>query len=111
MDLSYLPFKLKQEQLDALDFCYKRDAAIMSLGTGVGKTITSCVLIKQLLLDYKDSIAIFIIPSRAIKAFEKEMKRCYLEYDLWESSGKKESSNTKILLVTHTSLEIGRAHV
>ena len=104
MDLSYLPFKLKQEQLDALDFCYKRDAAIMSLGTGVGKTITSCVLIKQLLLDYKDSIAIFIIPSRAIKAFEKEMKRCYLEYDLWESSGKKESSNTKILLVTHTSL-------
>ena len=35
IDLSYLPYKLKQEQLDALEFCLNRNEAIMSLGTGV----------------------------------------------------------------------------
>ena len=88
IDTSYLPYKLKQEQLDALDFCYKRDTAIMSLGTGVGKTITSCCLIKQLLDDIPNSIAVFIIPSKAIKAFKKELKLCNLTYHLWESDNK-----------------------
>lgn len=105
-DLSYLPkgFELKQEQLDALAFCYARKNAIMSLGTGVGKTITSCILVKQLLQDIDNSFAVFIIPSKAIKAFKKEMGICQLEYSLWESDNKQDNPNAKILVVTHTSL-------
>lgn len=104
IDTSYLPYRLKQEQLDALDFCYKRDTAIMSLGTGVGKTITSCCLVKQLLDDIPNSIAVFIIPSKAIKAFKKELKLCNLTYHLWESDNKVNIPGARILITTHTAL-------
>ena len=106
IDYSYLPsnYKLKEEQIDALNFCYRRDTAIMSLGTGVGKTITSCILVKQLLKDIDKSIAIFIVPARAVKAFKKEMKACNLEFNLWESSGKTNVKGARCLIVTHTSL-------
>ena len=104
MDLSYLPYKLKQEQLEALDFCYHRETAIMSLGTGVGKTITSCCLIRQLLQDIPNSIAVFIIPSKAIKAFKKELGICSLSYHLWESDNIQNTPGARVLLVTHTAL-------
>lgn len=103
IDLSYLPYQLKQEQLDALYFCLNRNEAIMSLGTGVGKTITSCCLIKHL-LEQTNSVAVFIIPSKAIKAFKKEMKLCNLEYNLWESSECQDVESAKITIVTHTAL-------
>lgn len=104
IDLSYLPYKLKQEQLDALEFCLNRNEAIMSLGTGVGKTITSCCLIKHYLDIDKKAVVVFIIPSKAIKAFQKEMKLCNLEYNLWESSDKKDIKDSRITIVTHTAL-------
>ena len=106
IDYSYLPdkYKLKQQQIDALNFCYSRDMAIMSLGTGVGKTITSCILVKQLLKDIDRSIAIFIVPARAVKAFKKEMKACNLEFNLWESGGKTNVKGARCLIVTHTAL-------
>lgn len=106
IDYSYLPekYKLKQEQIDALYFCYEKDTAIMSLGTGVGKTITSCILVKQLLNDIPNSVAIFIVPSRALKAFKKELKACNLEYNVWESSGRTHVKGSRILLITHTAL-------
>lgn len=106
VDISYLPskYKLKEEQLDAIEFCYSRDTAIMSLGTGVGKTITSCIIVKQLLKDIENSVAVFVIPSRAIKAFKKELKACDLDFNLWESSGRTHVKGARILLITHTSL-------
>lgn len=106
IDHSYLPkkYKLKEEQLDALYFCYEKDTAIMSLGTGVGKTITSCILVKQLLNDIKGSVAIFIVPSRALKAFKKELNACQLEFNVWESSGKTNVKGARVLLITHTAL-------
>lgn len=104
IDLSYLPYKLKQEQLDALDFCYNRKTAIMSLGTGVGKTITVCCLVKQLLEDIPNSIAVFIVPAKAIKAFRKELSICNLSYHLWTSDEMKNTSGARILITTHTAL-------
>lgn len=104
MNLGYLPYKLKQEQLDALYFCYNKSEAIMSLGTGVGKTITSCCLVKQLLEDIPNSIAVFIIPSKAIKAFKKELSLCNLPYHLWESDKQQNIAGARVLLITHTSL-------
>lgn len=111
MDLSYLPYNLKQEQLDALEFCYQRKEAIMSLGTGVGKTITSCCLVKQLLNDIPNSIAVFIIPSKAIKAFKKELNLCKLSYHLWESDKQQNVPGARVLLVTHTSLHKYEGHL
>lgn len=104
IDLSYLPYNLKQEQLDALKFCYERKTAIMSLGTGVGKTITTCCLVKQLLQDIPKSIAIFIIPVKAIKAFKKELGICDLKYHLWTSDEQINSPGARILITTHTAL-------
>lgn len=104
IDLSYLPYTLKKEQLDALEFCYNRKTAIMSLGTGVGKTITVCCLVKQLLEDKPNSVAIFIIPAKAIKAFKKELGICKLPYHLWTSEEQINSPGARILITTHTSL-------
>lgn len=106
VDYSYLPkkYKLKLEQIDALYFCYEKDTAIMSLGTGVGKTITSCILVKQFLKEIPNSIAVFIVPAKAVKAFKKELKACQLEYNLWESSGKTYVKGARVLVTTHTAL-------
>lgn len=104
VDVSYLPYKLKEEQLEALEFCYSKTNAIMALGTGVGKTITSCCLVKQLLEDDPKAVALFIIPSKAIKAFKKELNICNLKYHLWESNVKQNTPGARILIVTHTAL-------
>lgn len=104
IDLSYLPYTLRQEQLDALEFCYKRNTAIMSLGTGVGKTITICCLVKQLLEEKPNSIAVFIIPAKAIKAFKKELDICDLKYHLWTSEEQSNNPGARVLITTHTAL-------
>ena len=104
-DLSYHKYDFKQEQLDAIDFCYARDSAICALGTGVGKTAVASALARQLLMDYPDALFVFIVPSKAIKAFKKELPLCGIKPAVWESSEKVQSKGSRVLLVTHTSLQ------
>lgn len=96
---------LKEAQKEAIIFCYRQANAIISLQTGLGKTLTSCVLTRELFKAYEGLLACYIVPQKAVKAFKKELNRLGMKYSTWTSEGKDNKQGSRILIVTHTALD------
>lgn len=96
---------LKEAQKEAIVFCYRQANAIISLQTGLGKTLTSCVLTRELFKAYEGLLACYIVPQKAVKAFKKELNRLGMKYSTWTSEGKDNKQGSRILIVTHTALD------
>lgn len=95
---------LKEPQRQAIEFCYSQANAVISLQTGLGKTLCACVLTRELMKAYPSLLAIYLVPQKAVKAFDKELKRLGLPHALWTSEKKLSQKGARILILTHTSL-------
>lgn len=64
-----------QEQVDAINFILSRKSSIVSLQTGLGKTLSVMVANKIIQDNYKNVITIIVVPVKAVKSFKREIKR------------------------------------
>lgn len=66
---------ISDEQVDAVNFMLKRRGAIVSLQTGLGKTLT-CLTANKILQDnFNDVRTVIVMPVKALKSFRRELKR------------------------------------
>ena len=97
-----------QEQVDAINFMLSRRSSIVSLQTGLGKTLSVMVANKIIQDNYPNVTTIIVVPVKAVKSFKREIKRigykigdvgiistAEISYDL---------KNNKIFLFTDTNI-------
>lgn len=74
--------------------------------TGFGKTLTNCTAMLWLLLRYKDTHAIMLIPQKAVKAFKRELtEKLRVPFNTLSSGKAEMQAGARITLITHTSLK------
>lgn len=64
-----------QEQVDAINFMLSRRSSIVSLQTGLGKTLAVMVANKIIQDTYPSVTTIIVVPVKAVKSFKREIKR------------------------------------
>ena len=104
LDYSVPGITLKDAQVEAINFAYRQANAVISLQTGLGKTLTACVLTRELFKTYPELLAIYLVPQKAIKAFKKELTRVGLPHSVWTSDKKENKRGSRVLILTHTAL-------
>jgi superfamily II DNA or RNA helicase len=84
----------------------QRNKCICAAQTGFGKTYLGCTAICNLLLKYKDTHAILLVPQKAVKAFKKELtQKLRVSFNTLTSSKPEMNPNSRITIITHTSLK------
>lgn len=74
--------ELDDKQVEAINFALSRQGCIISLQTGLGKTISALVTAKIILDNFDSARVVIVCPVKAKKAFKKEMfKRMNLSKD------------------------------
>jgi len=97
-----------QEQVDAINFMLSRRSSIVSLQTGLGKTLSVMVANKIIQDTYPNVTTIIVVPVKAVKSFKREIKRIgYKIGDVGIISTAEVSydlKNNKIFLFTDTNI-------
>ena len=65
--------EIAKDQIEGIEFILSRPGAILSFGTGMGKTITGLTAMKILLDRYPNTKCVIVVPVKALKAFRREI--------------------------------------
>ena len=65
--------EVSDDQVEGINFLLSRKEAILSYGTGMGKTLTSLVAMKIILDKYRNSKCVIVCPVKAMKSFRREV--------------------------------------
>jgi superfamily II DNA or RNA helicase len=65
--------EIAPDQEEGINFLLSRQGALLSFGTGLGKTLTSLVAMKILLDTYPNTRCVIVCPVKALKAFKHEI--------------------------------------
>lgn len=65
--------EIADDQVEGIDFLLSHSGAILSFGTGMGKTLTSLVAMKILLDRFRNTKCVIVCPVKALKAFLREI--------------------------------------
>lgn len=65
--------EVSDDQVEGINFLLSHKGALLSYGTGMGKTLTSLVTMKIILDRYKNSKCVIVCPVKALKAFRREI--------------------------------------
>lgn len=100
---------VSDEQVDAINFMLKRKGAIVSLQTGLGKTLT-CLVANKILQDNFDNVrTVIVMPVKALKSFRRELKRMGYKRDevgiLSTQDMEFDVNRNKVFLFTDTNIE------
>ena len=102
--------ELDDKQVEAINFALSRQGCIISLQTGLGKTISALVTAKIILDNFDSARVVIVCPVKAKKAFKKEMfKRMNLSKDYVGFISTDEMDfdryNNRIFLFTDTNIK------
>lgn len=67
--------ELGNEQVEAVNYMLCRKGAVVSLQTGLGKTITALVANKILIDNFPEARTVIVMPVKAMKSFRRELSR------------------------------------
>lgn len=81
-DYQITPYRLKEEQLDGIDFVLRKQNCILNLKPGTGKSIIGLVSTYRIMASYNDTVTFIICPKAANSAWKKELSVMKFKYSI-----------------------------
>lgn len=97
--------KLKEEQIDGIDFALRNRDVILNLKPGTGKTLCALVIGYKIMSKSRDTLTFIVCPKKANSAFKKELALMKFKYSILTTDETEVNNKGRFFIFNYSNID------